>query len=136
MIWLGSSSGKTHTTPRCNAQPGAKGLGQPRWTLTVLTSHLPRKPLWNPRKWTSWQLGLGPRKHTGRKLWTRRSAHGLTGSCYWLGQQSPSGRNTASSRGNYGAGSSIWYTDLDASRASLRLTPWTSQHRTLASWTP
>src|SRR5712671_1835826 len=136
MIWLGSSSGKTHTTPRCNARPGAKELGQPRWTLIVQTSHLPGKPLWNPRTRISWQLGLGPRRHTGRNPWTRRSAHELTGSCYWLGQQSPSGQNTASSRGNYGAGSSIWYTDLGASRVSLRLTPRTSRQRILANWTP
>jgi len=80
--------------PRCHAQPGARGLGQPRWTLTVQTSHHPGKPLWNLR--ISRPLG---RRHTGRIPWTRRSAHGLTGSCYWLGQQSPSGRNTASSHG-------------------------------------
>src|SRR5712671_7363240 len=136
MTWLRSSSGRTHTTPRCNAQPGARGLGQPRWTLTVLTSHLPGKPLWNPRTWTSWQLGLGPRRHTGRKPWIKRSAHGLTGSCYWPGQQSPSGQNMEDSRKSYDAASSTWYTDLGASRVSLRLTPRTSRHRTLASWTP
>src|SRR5712671_3306990 len=136
MIWLGSSSGRTHTTPRCNAQPRAKGLGQPRWTLTVQTSHLPGKPLWNPRTRTSWQLGLGPRKHIGRKPWTKGSAHGLTGSSYWLGQRSPSGQNMEDSRGSYSADSSIWYTDLGASRVSLRLTPRTSQQRILANWTP
>src|SRR5882757_7454907 len=136
MILSGSSSERTQTTLRCNAQPGAKGLGQPRWTLTVQTSHLPGKPLWNPRTRTSWQLGLGPRRHTGRNLWTRRSAHELMGSCYWLGQQLPSGQNMEDSRGSYGAASSIWYTDLGASRVSLRPTPRTSRHRTLASWTP
>src|SRR5712675_2411682 len=134
MIWLGSSSGRTHTTPRCNAQPGAKGLGQPRWTLTVQTSHLPGKPLWNPRTRTSWQLGLGPRRHTGRKPWNKRSAYELTGLSYWLGQQSPSGRNMEDSRGNYDAASSTWYTDLGASRVSLRPTPQTSRQRILASW--
>src|SRR5712671_120163 len=112
------------------------GSGQQRWTLTVQTSHLPGKPLRNPRTWTSWQLGLGPRKHTGRNPWIKRSAHGLTGSCYWLGQQSPSGQNTEDSRGSYGAVSSIWYTDLGASRVSLQLTPRTSRQRILASWTP
>src|SRR5882672_1283344 len=122
MIWLGSSSEKTHTMPRCNAQPGARGLGQPRWTSTVQTSHHPGKPLWNPRTRTSWQLGLGPRRHTGRKPWTKRSAHGLTGLYYWLGQQSPSGRNTEDSRGSYGAGSSIWYTDWHGSKGSSHVT--------------
>src|SRR5712671_5535678 len=112
------------------------GLGQQRWTLTVQTLHLPGKPLWNPRTRTSWQLGLGPRRHIGRKPWTRRSAYGLMGLSYWLGQQSPSGRNTEDSRGSYGAASSIWYTDLGASRVSLRLTPRTSRHQTSASWTP
>src|SRR5712671_923310 len=126
MISLGSSSGKTHTMPRCNAQPGAKGLGQPRWTLIVQTSHHPGKPLWN--LWISRPLGRG---HIGRIPWTRRSAHGLMGSCYWLGQQSPSGRNTEDSRGSYGADSLIWYTDLGASRESLRPTLQTSRHRTL-----
>src|SRR5712671_7849032 len=110
MIWLGSSSERTHMMPRCNAQLGAKRLGQPRWTLTVLTSHLPGKPLRNPRTWISWQLGLGPRRHTGRNPWTKRSAHELMDSCYWLGQQSPSGQNMEDSRGSYGAASSIWYT--------------------------
>src|SRR5712671_3615613 len=136
MILSGSSSEKTQTTPRCNAQPGARGLGQPRWTLIVQTSHHPWKSLRNPRTWTSWQLGLGPRRHTGRKPWIKRSAHGLTGLSYWLGQQSPSGRNTEGSRGSYDAGSLIWYTDLGASRASLRLTPRTSRQRILANWTP
>src|SRR5712671_1813004 len=131
MISLGSSSRRTHTTLRCNAQPGARGLGQPRWTLIVQTSHHPGKPLWNPR--ISQPLGRG---HIGRTPWTKRSAHGLTGSYYWLGQQSPSGRNTESSRGSYGAGSLIWYTDLGASRVSLWPTPQTLRHRTLASWTP
>src|SRR5882672_12307422 len=118
MILLGSSSGRTQTMPWRHAQPGAKGLGQPQWTLTVQISHHLGKPLWNPR--ISRPLGRG---HIGRILWTRKSAHGLTGSCYWLGQQSPSGRNTASSRGSYGAGSSTWYTDWRGSKGSLRLTP-------------
>src|SRR5712675_390428 len=131
MILSGSSSERTQTTLQCNAQLGAKGLGQPRWTLTVQTSHHPGKPLWNPR--ISRPLGRG---HTGRNPWTRRSAHELMGSCYWLGQQSPSGQNMEDSRGNYGAASSIWYTDLGASREGLRPTPRTSRHRTLASWTP
>src|SRR5712671_6713657 len=131
MIWLGSSSGRTHTTPWCNAQPGAKRLGQPRWTLTVQTLHLPRKPLWNP--WISRPLGCG---HTGCNLWTKGSALRLTDLSYWLGQHSPSGRNTEDSRGSYGAGSLIWYTDLGASRESLRPTLQTSRHRTLANWTP
>src|SRR5712672_1945357 len=131
MILSGSTSGRTHTTPQCHAQPGAKGLGQPRWTLTVQTSHHPGKPLWNPR--ISRPLG---RRHIGHIPWTKRSAHRLMGSCYWLGQQSPSGRNTEDSRGSYGVGSLIWYTDLDASKASLRPTPRISRHRTLANWTP
>src|SRR5712675_3612572 len=122
--------------PRYNAQPGAKGLGQPRWTLIVQTSHLPGKPLWNPRTRTSWQHGLGPRRHTGRKPWTQRSALELTGLSYWLGQQSPLGRNTEDSRESYDAASSTWYTDSDASRVSLRLTPRTSQQRISASWVP
>src|SRR5712671_6957229 len=42
-------SGRTHMTPRCHAQPGARGLGQPRWTLTVQTSHHPGKPPWKLR---------------------------------------------------------------------------------------
>src|SRR5712671_3296038 len=130
MISLGSSSGKIEK-PRRHAQPGANGLGQPRWTLTVQTSHHPGKPLWNPR--ISWPLGHG---HTGRIPWTKRSAHGLMGSCYWLGQQSPSGRNTESSRESYSTGSLIWYTDLGASRVSLRPTLRTSQHQILANWTP
>src|SRR5712671_4731523 len=125
MILSGSSSERTQTTPRCNAQPGARGLGQPRWTLIVLTSHHPGKPLWNPR--TSRPLGRG---HIGRIPWTRRSAHGLTGSCYWLGQRSPLGRNTASSHGSYGAGSLIWYTDWRGSKGSLRLTPRTLRQGT------
>src|SRR5712675_2536388 len=112
------------------------GLGQQRWTLTVLTSHLPGRPLRNPRTRRSWQLGLEPRRHTGRNLWTKRSARELMGLSYWLGQQSPSGQNMEDSRGNYGAASSTWYTDLGASRVSSRLTPRTSRHRTLASWTP
>src|SRR5882672_3548562 len=136
MIWLGSSSGRTHTTPQCNAQPGAKGLGQPRWTLTVQTSHHPGKPLKNPRTQTSWWHGPRPRKRTGRKPWTKGSAHELTGLSYWLGQQSPSERNTEGSRGSYDAGSLIWYTDLGASRVSLRLTPRTSRQRILVNWTP
>src|SRR5712675_1060504 len=131
MISSGSLSGRTHTTPRCHAQPGARGLGQPWWTLTVQTSHLPRKPLWNPR--ISQPLGHG---HIGRILWTRKSALGLTGLSYWLGQHSPSGRNTEGSRGSYSVGSLIWYTDLGASRVSLRPTPQTSRHRTSANWTP
>src|SRR5712672_567137 len=133
MIWLGSSSGKTRTTLRCNAQPGAKGLGQPRWTLTVQTSHLPGKPLWNPRTRTSWQHGLAPRKHTGRKPWTRRSARELTGLSYWLGQQSLSGRNTEDSRGSYGAASSIWYTGWHGSKGSSWPTPRTSRQKILGS---
>src|SRR5712672_3658580 len=135
MILLGSSSKKTGT-PRSNARLGATGLGQPRWTLTVQKSHLPRKPLWNPRTRKSWQLGLGPRKHTGCNLWTRRSAHELMGSCYWLRQQSPSGQNMEDSRGSYGAASSTWYTDLGASGVSLWPTPRTSRQRILANWTP
>src|SRR5712672_3289223 len=123
-------SGRTEK-PRHHAQPGARKLGQPWWTLTVQTSHHPRKPLWN--LWISRPLGRG---HTGHNPWTRRSAHGLTGSCYWLGQQSPSGRNTESSCGSYGAGSLIWYTDLGASRVSLWPTPQTSRHWTSESWTP
>src|SRR5712672_3798834 len=130
MIWLGSSSGRTHTTPQCNAQPGAKGLGQPRWTLTVQKLHLPGKPLRNLRTRKSWQHGLGPRRHTGRKPWTKGSAHELMGLSYWLGQHSPSGRNTEDSRESYGAASSTWYTDWDASRVSLRPTLRTSRHRT------
>src|SRR5712671_5072796 len=133
MISLGSSSGKTHMTLRCNAQPGARGLGQPRRTLTVQTSHLPGKPLWNPRTRKSWQLGLGPRKHIGRKPWIKRSAHGLTGSSYWLGQQSPSGRNTEDSRGSYGAAFSIWYTDWHGSKGSSRHTLRTSRQKILGS---
>src|SRR5712675_1488272 len=121
--------------PRCNAQPGAKGLGQPQWTLTVQTSHHLGKPLWNPQTRKSWQLGLGPRRHIGHNPWTRRSAHELTGLSYWLGQHSPSGRNTEGSCGSYGAGSLIWFTDLGASRVSLRPTPRTSRQRTLANWT-
>src|SRR5712671_2313609 len=131
MIWLGSSSGRTHTTSRCHAQPGAKGLGQPWWTLIVQTSHHPGRPLWNLQ--ISRPLGRG---HIGRILWTRKSAHGLMGSYYWLGQQLPSGRNMEDSRGSYGAASSTWYTDLGASRVSLRPTPRTLQHQTSASWTP
>src|SRR5712671_6202084 len=122
-------SGKTHTTPRCNTQPGARRLGQPRWTLIVQTSHRPGKPLWNPR--ISRPLGRG---HTGRTPWTKRSAHELTGSYYWLGQQSPSGQNTEGSHGSYSVGSLIWYTDLGASQASLRLTPRTSRQWTLVNW--
>src|SRR5712671_6588798 len=136
MILSGSSSERTQTTLQCNAQPGARGLGQPRWTLIVQTSHHPGKPLWNPRTRTSWQLGLGPRRHTGRKPWIKRSALELTDLSYWLGQQSPLGRNTEDSRGSYGTVSSIWYTDLGASRVSLRLTPRTSRQRILANWTP
>src|SRR5712671_4457276 len=131
MILSGSTSGRTHTTPRCNAQPGARGLGQPRWTLIVQTSHHPRKPLWNPRIFRP----LG-RRHIGRILWTRKSALRLTGLFYWLGQHSPSGRNMEGSRRSYSVGSLIWYTDLGTSRVSLRPTPRTSRHRTLASWTP
>src|SRR5712671_2893787 len=131
MILSGSTSGRTHTTPQCHAQPGAKGLGQLQWTLTVLTSHHPGKPLWNPQ--ISRPLGRG---HIGRNLWTKRSALGLTGSSYWLGRHSPSGRNTEGSRGSYDTGSLIWYTDLGASRVSLRPTPRTSRHRTSANWTP
>src|SRR5712672_4537659 len=119
--------------PRCNAQPGAKGLGQPRWTSTVQTSHLPGKPLRNPRTWTSWQHGLVPRKHTGRKPWTRRSARELTGLSYWLGQQSPSGRNTEGSRESYDAVSSIWYTDWHGSKGRSRHTPWISRQKILGS---
>src|SRR5712675_2390843 len=128
MISSRSTSGKTDPTKRF-AHLGlvVKGLGQPRWTLTVPTSHLPGKPLRNPRTWTSWQLGLGPRRHTGRNPWIKRSAFELTGLSYWLGQRSPSGRNTESSRGSYGAASSIWYTDLGASRVSLRPTQQTSR---------
>src|SRR5712671_3633130 len=107
------------------------GLGQPRWTLTVQISHHPGKPLWNPQ--ISRPLGRG---HTGCIPWTKRSAHGLTGLSYWLGQRSPLGRNTEDSCGSYGAASSIWYTDLGTSRVSLWPTLWTLQHRTLASWTP
>src|SRR5712671_898042 len=124
-------SRRTHMTPRCHAQPGARGLGQPRWTLIVLTSHLPRKPLWNLR--ISRPLGCG---HTGHNPWTKGSAHRLTGLSYWLGQQSPSGRNMEDSHGSYDADSLIWYTDLGASRVNLQLTLWTSRHRTSASWTP
>src|SRR5712671_6696846 len=131
MISSGSSSGRTHTTPRCHAQPGARGLGQPQWTLTVQTSHHPRKPLWNP--WISRPLG---RRHTGRNLWTKGSALGLMGLSYWLGQHSPSGRNMEGSRRSYSTGSLIWYTDLGASRVSLQLTLQTSRHQTLANWTP
>src|SRR5882757_8487366 len=134
-ILLGSSNEETEM-PRSNARPGATGLGQPRWTLTVQKSHLPGKPLWNPRTRTSWQLGLGPRRHIGRKPWIRRSAHELTGLSYWLGQQSPSGRNMEDSRGSYDADSLIWYTDLGASGGNLRLTPRTSRQRILANWTP
>src|SRR5712672_2789865 len=130
-------SGKTDPTKRF-AHLGlvVNGLGQSRWTSTVLTSHLPGKPLRNPRTWTSWQHGLGPRKLTGRKPWIKRSALELTGLSYWLGQRSPSGRNTEGSRGSYGAGSLIWYTDLGTSRVNLRLTPRTSRQRILANWTP
>src|SRR5712672_2329766 len=130
-------SGKTDPTKRF-AHLGlvVKGLGQPCWTSTVLTSHLPGEPQRNPRTWTSWRHGPGPRKHTGRKPWTQRSAVELTGLSYWLGQQSPSGQNTEDSRGSYGADSSTWYTDLGASRVSLRLTPRTSRQRILAHWTP
>src|SRR5712671_4158174 len=110
--------------PRRHTQPRANGLGQPQWTLTVQISHHPGKPLWNPR--ISWPLGRG---HTGRNPWTKGSAHGLTGLSYWLGQHSPSGRNTESSRRSYGTGSLIWYTNLGASGVSLRPTPWTSRHR-------
>src|SRR5712672_2665888 len=134
-ISLGSSSEETGM-PRSNARLGATGLGQSRWILIVQKSHLPGKPLWNPRRRTSWQLGLGPRKHIGRKPWIKRSARELMGLSYWLGQQSPSGRNTEGSRGSYGAGSLIWYIDLGASRVGLRPTPRTSRHWTSASWTP
>src|SRR5882757_144060 len=112
-------------TPRCNDQPGAKGLGQPRWTLTVQTSHHLGKPLWNPR--ISRPLRRG---HTGCNPWTKGSAHGLMGSCYWLGQQSPSGQNTESSRGSYGTGSLTWYTGWHGSKGSLWLTPRTLRQRT------
>src|SRR5712675_1715216 len=62
-----STSGRTDPTKR-SAHLGLveNGLGQQRWTLIVRTSHLPGKPLWNPRTRTSWQHGLGPRRHTGR----------------------------------------------------------------------
>src|SRR5712671_3802831 len=109
------------------------GLGQQRWTLTVQRLHLPGKPLWNPRTRTSWQQGLGPRKHIGRKPWTRRSARELTGLSYWLGQQSPSGRNTEDSHGNCGAASSIWYTDWHGSKGSSRPTPRISRQKILGS---
>src|SRR5712672_73383 len=118
MISSRSTSRKTHTMPRCHAQPGVKGLGQPRWTLIVQTSYHPRKPLWNP--WISRPHGRG---HTGHNPWTKGSAHGLMGLSYWLGQQSPSGRNTESSHGNYGAGSLTWYTGWRGSKGSLQLTP-------------
>src|SRR5712672_3805472 len=95
-ILLGSSSGKTER-PQRNARLGAIESGRPRWTLIVQTSHLPGKPLRNPRTRKAWQLGLEPRKHTGHNLWTRRSTHKLMGSCYWLGQQSPSEQNTEDS---------------------------------------
>src|SRR5712671_284084 len=132
-----STSGRTDPTKR-SAHLGLVviGLGQSRWTSTVPTSHLPGKPLRNPRTWTSWQLGLGPRKHIGRNPWIKRSTRELTGLSYWLGQQSPSGRNTEGSRGSYDEGYLIWYTDLGASRASLRLTLRTSRQRILANWTP
>src|SRR5712672_4398965 len=129
-------SGRTHTMPRCHAQPGAKGLGQPWWTLIVQKSHLPGKPLRNPRTRASWRHGLGPRRHTGRNPWTKRSAHELMDLSYWLGQRSPLERNTEDSCGSYGTASSTWYTDLGASRVSLQLTLWTSRHQTSASWTP
>src|SRR5712671_950347 len=130
-------SGRTDPTKR-SAHLGLVGneLGQQRWTLIVRTSHRPGKPLWNPRTRTSWQLGLGPRKHTGRNPWIKRSAHESTALSYWLKQQSLSERNTEGSRGSYGAGSLIWYTDLGASRVSLRLIPRTSRQRILANWTP
>src|SRR5712671_5047053 len=134
-ILLGSSSEETEML-RSNARLGATGLGQPRWTSIVQKSHLPGKPLWNPRTRTSWQHGLGPRKHTGRKPWIKRSALELMGLSYWLGQRSPLGRNTEDSHGSYDAASSTWYTDLGASRVSLQLTPRTSRHQTSANWTP
>src|SRR5712671_2916823 len=112
------------------------GLGQQRWTSIVQRSRHHGKPLWNLRTQKYWQLGLGPRKHTGRKPWTKRSALELMDLSYWLGQQSPSGRNTEDSRRSYGVASSIWYTDLGASRVSLRPTLRTSRHWPLASWTP
>src|SRR5712672_2090576 len=133
-IWSRSMSGKTDPTKR-SAHLGlvANGLGQQQWTLTVLKSHLPGKPLRNPRTWTSWQHGLAPRKHTGRKPWTRRSARELTDLSYWLGQQSPSGRNTEDSRESYGAASSIWYTDWRGSKGSSRPTPRISRQKILGS---
>src|SRR5712675_3469670 len=131
-ILLGSSSKETKM-PRSNARLGATGLGQPRWTSTVQKSHLPGKPLWNLRTRTSWQHGLGPREHTGCKPWTQRSALELTGLSYWLGQQSPSRRNTEDSRGSYGAASSIWYTDWHGSKGSSRSTPRISRQKILGS---
>src|SRR5712671_1628049 len=109
-------SGKTDSTKK-SAHLGlvVNGLGQLRWTLTVQTSHHLGKHLWNPRIFRP--LGRG---HTGRIPWTRRSVHELTGLCYWLGQQSPSGQKTASSHESYDMGSLTWYTDLGASRVSLR----------------
>src|SRR5712671_2496975 len=117
-------SGRTDPTKR-SAHLGlvANKLGQQRWTLTVPTSHLPGKPPRNPRTWISWQLGLGPRRHTGRNPWIKRSAFELTGLSYWLGQQSPSGQNTEDSRGSYGADSFIWYTGWHGSKGSSRPTP-------------
>src|SRR5882757_10691341 len=101
-----STSGRIDPTKR-SAHLGLveNGLGQPRWTLTVQTSHLPGKPLWNPR--ISRPLGHG---HTGRNPWTKGSAHRLTGLSYWLGQQLPSGQNMESSHGSYSMGSLTWYT--------------------------
>src|SRR5712672_1206608 len=119
-------SGRTDPTKRsARLRLVEKGLGQPQWTLTVQISHRLEKPLRNQR--TSWPLKRG---HTGRIPWTKRSAHGSTGSCYWLGQQSPSGQNTASSRGSYDAGSLTWYTGWRGSKGSLRLTPRTLRQGT------
>src|SRR5712671_669993 len=119
-------SGRTDLTKRsAHLRLVVNGLGQPQWTSTVQKSHHPGKPLWN--LWTSRPLGRG---HIGRNPWTQRSAHGLMGSYYWLGQQSPSGQNMEDSCGNYSVASSIWYTNLGTSRVSLWPTPRTSRHRT------
>jgi len=64
-----------------------------------------RKPLWKPADTDLLAAWARTKKTHWAQSLDQRSAHGLTGSCYWLGQQSPSGRNTASSRGSYGAGS-------------------------------